>query len=88
MGFRVAEREAETEERKRFMALSRSIGAVLVIAGVIANNYTYLHDVIWGKHAGWIELGLKSYIVAGVTFAAVIIGAFLLLRAQGKKPGA
>lgn len=67
------------------MPSMKFIAFAMVFVGVIVNNYTYLHDVFAGKHEGWIDLGTKSYIVAGITFAAVILGSgYLLMRSNGK----
>ncbi len=67
------------------MPSMKFIAIALIIAGVIVNNYTYLHDVFSDKHEGYIDLGTKSYIIVGITFAAVIVGAlYMLLRSNGK----
>ena len=36
----------------------KTLGVALIIMGVLANNYVYLHDIIFG--AGVTELGPKS----------------------------
>ncbi len=67
------------------MPSMKFIAFAMVFVGVIVNNYTYLHDVFADKHDGYIDLGTKSYIVAAITFAAVIVGsAILLKRSNGK----
>ncbi len=62
------------------------IALILIVGGILANNYTYLHDIFWMNHEGLIGLGSKSYIVIGIGFAAVIVGAVLALAGPRKKP--
>ncbi len=64
------------------MPKSKSLGLVLVIVGVLANNYVYLHDVILDKHEGMIYVGLTSG--AGVVGALIVvfIGTFILWRSD------
>ncbi len=71
------------------MPSMKFIAFAMVFVGVIVNNYAYLHDVIVGSYLQdgerWVLLGTKTYIVAGITFAAVIVGsAILLMRSNGK----
>ncbi len=62
------------------MDKSRTWGLVVVIIGVLANNYIYLHDLILDKHAGMILLGWKAGIGLIVTLAVIFVGLVLLLR--------
>ena len=39
------------------MLKDKRLGLVLIIIGVLANNYVYLHDLILDKHEGLINLG-------------------------------
>ncbi len=64
------------------MLANRTLGLVLVIIGVLANNYVYLHDLVLDKHEGLIDLGLKSAVGIGVTLLVVAFGIFILVRSQ------
>ena len=64
------------------MLANRTLGLVLVIIGVLANNYVYLHDLVLDKHEGLIDLGLKSAVGIGVTLLVVAFGTFILVRSQ------
>ena len=58
------------------------VGLVLVILGVLANNFVYLHDLILDKYAGAIILGWLSWIGIGVTLLVVAFGIYILVRSQ------
>ena len=62
------------------MDKSRTWGLVVVIIGVLANNYVYLHDLILDRNEGMILLGWKAGIGIIVTLAVIFIGLVLLLR--------
>ena len=62
------------------MDKSRTWGLVVVIIGVLTNNYVYLHDLILDRHEGMILLGWKAGIGIIVTLAVIFIGLVLLLR--------
>ena len=64
------------------MFANKTSGLVLVIIGVLANNYVYLHDLILGKHGGTIQLGWLSAVGIGVTLVVVALGIFILMRSQ------
>jgi hypothetical protein len=43
----------------------------IILAGIAANNYVYLHDLLWNTTEGWILLGPKSY--AGIILSVLVI---------------
>ena len=64
------------------MLKDKRLGLVLIIAGVLANNYVYLHDLVLDKHEGAILLGWISGVGVIVTYVVIAIGVVILLRAQ------
>ena len=71
---------------------------LLIVVGVLANNYVYLHDVIWSTNAGLqaaaieanpdfsgriIALGWLSDLGIAVTLAVIVVGLVLVRRALG-----
>ncbi len=64
------------------MLENRRLGTALIILGVLANNYVYLHDQVVGTFGGWIKLGWLANIGIVVTLAAIALGLFILLRSQ------
>ena len=56
---------------------------VLIIFGVFANNYVYLHDIIFGE--GVTQLGPKSIPSIIITLAVIFIGLYLLTGDRAKE---
>lgn len=62
------------------MLKNQALALLLVIGGLLANNYVYLHDLVMGRFPdGAIHLGKASFIGIGVTLAIVAAGLVLLL---------
>ena len=64
------------------MLKDKRLGLALIIVGVLANNYVYLHDLILDKHEGAILLGPRGWIGIVVTLIVIAIGMVILLRSQ------
>ncbi len=64
------------------MLKDKRFGVKLIIAGVLFNNYVYLHDLILDKHEGAILLGPGEWI--GIVLALIVIadGVVIVLRSQ------
>lgn len=54
----------------------------LILVGILAVNYAYLHDIVWQTHHGVIVMGVKSYLLALAGTLLVLAGA--VLRGQGR----
>jgi hypothetical protein len=68
---------------RRFEMLeNRNLGAALVVIGVLANNYIYLHDVIMGTFDGAIVLGWLATIGIVVTLVVTALGLYILMRSH------
>lgn len=63
------------------MAKLRSLGVILIILGVLTNNYAYITDIVDNTHEGLIYLGWHGIIAAGLGLVAVFCGTIALLRA-------
>lgn len=62
------------------MLKNQALALFLVIGGLLANNYVYLHDMVVGKYPdGSIHLGTASFIGIGVSLAITAAGVVLLL---------
>ena len=64
------------------MLKNKTLGLALIIIGVLANNYVYLHDLILDKHEGAILLGPRGWIGIVITWIVIAIGMVILLRSQ------
>ncbi len=64
------------------MLENRNLGAALVVIGVLANNYIYLHDVIMGTFDGAIELGWVAGLGIVITIGVTALGLYILMRSH------
>ncbi len=72
------------------MERKKKLGWALVVLGVLANNYVYLHDIVTDGHDGVLFLGWKAVAAIILTLIVVAVGLDLDRRAEagGKPPGA
>jgi len=67
------------------MLKNQAFALCLVIAGLVGNNYVYLHDLVTGRFPdGAIHLGTASFIAIGISLAITIAGLVLLLAGTRK----
>lgn len=59
----------------------RSLGVILIILGVLTNNYAYITDIVGNTHEGLIYLGWRGMVAAATGLVAVFLGMAALLRA-------
>ena len=68
------------------MFQNRNLGAALIVLGVLANNYVYLHDLIFGKYAasepGTIVLGWVAALLILASLAVTAVGLVIVMRSQ------
>ncbi len=62
------------------MLKDKRLGLALIIIGILANNYVYLHDLVVGMDA--ILLGPRGVIGIIVTLVVIATGMVILLRSQ------
>ena len=62
------------------MLEDKRLGLALIIIGVLANNYVYLHDLVVGMDA--ILLGPRGVTGIIVTLVVIATGMVILLRSQ------
>ncbi len=65
------------------MLKDKRLGLALIIVGILANNYVYLHDLVVGRDA--ILLGSRGVIGIIVTLVVIVIGMVILLRSQASE---
>lgn len=66
------------------MAKNRSLGIVLIILGVLVNNYAYVTDIVGNSHEGLIYMGSKGILAALLGLLAIALGVVALVRASNK----
>lgn len=68
------------------MFQNRKLGVTLIIVGVLANNYVYLHDLIFGTYEqqleGAIVLGWVAAVLVIATLAVIAVGLMVVARSQ------
>lgn len=64
------------------MTKNRSLGVILIILGVLVNNYAYVTDIVGNTHEGLIYMGWRGFVAALLGLAAVFLGVVSLLRAS------
>ena len=67
------------------MLANKNLGVALIIIGVLANNYVYLHDLIFGKYEeyqGAIVLGPLAGGLIVATLAVTAGGLMIVMRSQ------
>ena len=64
------------------MLRDKRLGPALIIIGVLANNYVYLHDLILDRFEGAILLGPNKWTGIVVTLIVIAGGVVILLRSQ------
>ncbi len=69
----------------RKMLEDKRLGLALIIIGVLANNYVYLHDLVVGMDH--IILGMLGVTGIIVTLVVIAIGMVILLRSQASDAG-
>jgi hypothetical protein len=55
-------------------------GLLLILAGVVLNNYAYLHDVVTEKHDGYVYVGSRAVVAVLVSITVIAVGAWLATR--------
>ena len=66
------------------MAKNRSLGVVLILLGVLVNNYAYVTDIVGNSHEGLIYMGSRGILAALLGLLAIALGVVSLIRASNK----
>lgn len=69
------------------MTKKRSLGVVLVILGVLVNNYAYLTDIVGNSNEGLIYVGWHGTLAILAGLASIAAGVIVLLRAASNGSG-
>jgi hypothetical protein len=64
---------------------NRKLGWMLVVIGVLANNYVYLHDIVTNGHGGAILLGWHAGVAIGMSLAVIALGLAMAWRGGSRK---
>ena len=56
------------------MAKNRSLGVILIIIGVLVNNYAYVTDIVENSREGLIYMGSRGIAAAVLGLLAIALG--------------
>ena len=68
------------------MGRNRGIALIIIIVGVLANNFVYLQDLWFGQAVISLD-SWKAYLAIIISLAIIAVGLVLVARADGAKPG-
>ena len=68
------------------MGKNRGLALIVVIVGVLANNFVYLQDLWFGQTAITLD-SWRAYVAIIVSLGIIAVGLVLVARADGAKPG-
>ena len=68
------------------MGKNRGLALIIIILGVLANNFIYLQDLWFGQTVISLD-SWKAYLGIIVSLAIIAVGMVLVIRSDGAKPG-
>jgi len=61
-------------------------GLLLVLVGVVMNNYAYLNDIVMQKYDGYIYVGTRAMAAIVVSLIIIAIGVWMAARRTPLNP--
>ena len=61
-------------------------GLLLVLVGVVMNNYAYLNDIVMQKYDGYIYVGTRAMAAIVVSLIIITIGVWMAARRTPLNP--
>ncbi len=68
------------------MGKNRGLALIIIVVGVLANNFVYLQDLWFGQTVMSLD-SWKAYVAIIISLAIIAVGLVLVARADGAKPG-
>ncbi len=68
------------------MGKNRGLALIIIVVGVLANNFVYLQDLWFGQDVMSLD-SWKAYVAIIISLAIIAVGLVLVARADGAKPG-
>ncbi len=68
------------------MVKNRGLALIIIVVGVLANNFVYLQDLWFGQAVMSLD-SWKAYVAIIISLAIIAVGLVLVARADGAKPG-
>ncbi len=68
------------------MGKNRGLALIIIVVGVLANNFVYVQDLWFGQSVISLD-SWKAYVAIIISLAIIAVGLVLVARADGAKPG-
>ncbi len=68
------------------MGKNRGLALIIIMVGVLANNFVYLQDLWFGQAVISLD-SWKAYVAIIISLAIIAVGLYMVIRADGAKPG-
>ncbi len=68
------------------MGKNRGLALIIIIVGVLANNFVYLQDLWFGQAVISLD-SWKAYVAIIISLAIIAVGLYMVIRTDGAKPG-
>ncbi len=68
------------------MGKNRGLALIIIIVGVLANNFVYLQDLWFGQAVISLD-SWKAYVAIIISLAIIAVGLYMVIRGDGAKPG-
>ena len=68
------------------MGKNRGLALIIIVVGVLANNFVYVQDLWFGQAVISLD-SWKAYAAIIISLAIIAVGLYMVIRADGAKPG-
>ncbi len=68
------------------MGKNRGLALIIIVVGVLANNFVYVQDLWFGQAVISLD-SWKAYVAIIISLAIIAVGLYMVIRSDGAKPG-
>ena len=68
------------------MGKNRGLALIIIVVGVLANNFVYVQDLWFGQAVISLD-SWKAYVAIIISLAIIAVGLYMVIRTDGAKPG-
>ncbi len=68
------------------MGKNRGLALIIIIVGVLANNFVSLQDLWFGQSVISLD-SWKAYVAIIISLAIIAVGLYMVIRGDGSEPG-
>ena len=67
------------------MGKNRGLALIIIVVGVLANNFVYLQDLWFGQAVISLD-SWKAHVAIIISLAIIAVGLYMVIRGDGAKP--